>query len=143
MEAQDAGLAGVLKSSYGYVILPEIGDAAFIVGGASGNGIVYRGGQPIGTVTLKQGSLGAQIGGDTYAELIVLQDDKAFNRVINNSLEFGGDLTATIVKAGAAGSATFANGVEVYILPKGGLKAGAALTGQKFHYSPYKAPANP
>ena len=118
MEAQDPGLAGVLKSSYGYVIFPEVGDAAFIIGGAGGHGIAYRGGQPIGTVTLKQGSVGAQIGGDTYGELIVFQDDKAFNRVLNHSFEFGGDLTATIVKAGAAGSASFANGVEVYILPK-------------------------
>jgi lipid-binding SYLF domain-containing protein len=94
-------------------------------------------------VKLTQASIGAQIGGDTYAELIIFQDEHALNRMMNNSIEFGADANATIVKDGAAGSASFAHGVQIYVLPKGGLKAGVSVNGQKFHFMQSDAQANP
>ncbi|HWE02268.1 MAG TPA: YSC84-related protein [Tepidisphaeraceae bacterium] len=136
MEAQMPWMTDVVNSSYGYAIFPEIGAAAIGVGGASGKGIVYRNGQPIGRITLDQASVGVQLGGDTFGELIVFQDDHAFNRMINNSIEFGADASATIIKSGAAGDKNFANGVKVFILPKGGLMAGVSVNGQKFHFTP-------
>jgi len=134
MEAQDPSLAGPINSSVGYVVFPEVGSAAIGIGGASGRGYVYRNGQRVGMVKMTQGSVGLQAGGDTYAELIIFQDEKALNRPMNDSFEFGSDAKATAVKAGAAGEAQFTNGTQVYILPKGGLFAGIALNGQKFKY---------
>ncbi len=134
MEAQDPSLAPLVSSAYGYAVFPEIGSGAVGVGGASGKGIVFKNGQRVGRVTMSQASIGPQIGGDTYGELIVFKDEHALNRLMNNSIEFGADANATIVKAGAAGAANFAEGVQVYILPKGGLMAGANLNGQKFHF---------
>jgi lipid-binding SYLF domain-containing protein len=77
-----------------------------------------------------------QLGGDTFGELIIFQDEHALNRMMNNSIEFGADASATIIKAGAAGDTNFANGVKVFILPKGGLMAGVSVNGQKFHFTP-------
>lgn len=132
--AQDAKLQDMLNNSYGYVIFPEIGQAAVGVGGSSGRGTVYQNGKEVGTVKLTQVSLGPQLGGDTYSELIIFQNQQAMNRLLNNSLEFGAAANATLVKAGAAAAARFDNGVGVFILPKGGLMAGANINGQKFHF---------
>jgi len=134
MEAQDPSLTNNVNNAVGYAIFPEVGSAAIGIGGAEGQGFVYRGGQRVGMVKMTQGSIGIQAGGDTYAELIIFQDDKALNRLMNNSFEFGSDASATAVKAGAAGSAEFSHGSQVYILPKGGFKAGVSLNGQKFKF---------
>jgi lipid-binding SYLF domain-containing protein len=132
--SHDPGLQNNINNAAGYVIFPEVGKGAVGVGGASGIGTVYKGGQVVGTVKLTQVSVGPQIGGETYSELIVFENEAALNRLMNNSLEFGANAQAMIVKAGAAAAAHFDNGVEVYILPKGGLMAGADVNGQKFHF---------
>jgi lipid-binding SYLF domain-containing protein len=136
MTAQDPHLQDLINNSVGYVIFPEVGQGAVGIGGASGQGVVYQNGRPIGTVKLTQVSVGLDLGGQTYSELIVLQDDKALNRITNDSLEFGAQTHATFVKAGAAAATQFDNGVAVFLLPKGGLEVGAAVSGQKFHFIP-------
>ena len=136
MTAQDPNLQDLINSSYGYVIFPEVGKAAAGIGAAGGKGIVYQNGHPVGTVTMDQIGVGPQIGGETYSELIVFQNQQALNRLMNNSLEFGADAHATLVKAGAAAATQFDNGVKVFVLPKGGLMAGADIHGQKFTFHP-------
>ena len=74
MIGRDPGLRDVLDASYGYAVFPEIGKGGFIVGAAYGRGILYEHGQAVGTVELNQGSLGAQLGGQTLSELLVLRD---------------------------------------------------------------------
>jgi len=134
MEAQAPWLTDMVNNSYGYAIFPDVGAAAIGIGGASGKGYVYKGGQYAGRISLEQASVGVQLGGDTFGELIIFQDEHALNRMMNDSVEFGADASATIIKAGAAGDANFANGVKVFILPRGGLMAGVSVNGQKFHF---------
>jgi lipid-binding SYLF domain-containing protein len=134
MTAQDGRLQDLINNSYGYVIFPEVGQGAIGVGGSSGVGTVYQNGKEVGTVKLTQVSVGPQVGGDTYSELIIFQNQQAMNRLMNDSLEFGAAANATIVKAGAAAAARLDNGVGVFLLPKGGLMAGANVNGQKFHF---------
>lgn len=142
MEAQDPTLTDRVNNAYGYAVFPEIGAAAVGIGGAEGKGVVYKNGQRIGQINLVQASIGVQLGGDTFGELIIFQDEHALNRMINNSVEFGADAQATFVKAGAAGAKNFANGVQVYVLPKGGFMAGVNVNGQKFHFVPSDTSAN-
>lgn len=136
MIAADPKLQDVVNNAYGYAIFPEVGKAAVGVGGASGNGVVYRNGEVVGTAKLDQASLGVQLGGETYTQLVVFQNEDAFNRLVNGNLNFGAQTSATIIKSGAAGSAPFDQGVAVYILPRGGLMAGVSVNGQKFTYHP-------
>ncbi|HEY8751649.1 MAG TPA: YSC84-related protein [Tepidisphaeraceae bacterium] len=133
--SHDPGLQNNVNNSAGYVIFPEVGKGAVGVGGASGMGTVFKGGQQVGTVKLNQVSVGPQIGGETYGELIIFENEAALNRLMNNSLEFGATVQAIIVKAGTAAAARFDQGVEVYLMPKGGLMAGADIHGQKFHFN--------
>jgi lipid-binding SYLF domain-containing protein len=133
--SHDPALQNLIDNSAGYVVFPEVGKGAVGVGGASGLGTVYKGGQAVGTVKLDQVSVGPQLGGETYSELIIFRDEPALNRLMNNAFEFGAAASATIVKAGAATDARFdENGTLVYILPKGGLMAGADIHGQKFQF---------
>jgi len=142
--SHDPGLQNLINNSAGYVILPEVGKGAVGIGGASGLGTVYRNGQSVGTVKLQQVSVGPQIGGETYAELIIFRDEPALGRLMNNSFEFGAAASATILKAGAAADARFdENGTLCYILPKGGLMAGADIHGQKFQFYSNNGDTNP
>ena len=134
MEAHDAGLRNAVDNAYAYVIFPEVGKAAVGIGGSGGKGVVYRGGQPIGYATLNQGSIGPQVGGETYAELIVFKDADALASFRNGDLTLGADASATLVKAGAAAATQFKNGTAVFVLPKGGLMAGASINGQVIHF---------
>jgi lipid-binding SYLF domain-containing protein len=148
MESQDPSVRDLISRSYGYVVFPSIGKGGLIVGGAFGRGAVFERGNTnantnanvtgnyIGDAELNQGSIGAQLGGATFAELIVFETQSALNKFRQEKLEFGADAQAVIVKAGAAGATSFRNGVAVLQMPEGGAFAGVALTGQKIEYVP-------
>ena len=136
MIAKDPSLRNFLDKAYGYAIFPNIGKAGAIVGGASGRGIVYEQGRPVGYVQLNQASVGAQLGGQTYSELIAFQNDAALNRIKAGDFDMGADVSAVALKAGAAGTAHFEGGMAVFVQPKGGLMAEASIKGQKITFEP-------
>jgi lipid-binding SYLF domain-containing protein len=135
METKDTSLNNVVDNAYAYAIFPSVGEAAVGIGGAGGHGTVYQHGQAVGTATLHQGSVGVQLGGETYAELVVFQTPAAYDVFKNGNLEFGADASATAIKAGAAAAGQFNHGTRIFILPHGGLMAGAAVIGQKFTFN--------
>jgi lipid-binding SYLF domain-containing protein len=124
------------NNAFAYVVFPDVGKGALIVGGAGGRGVVYRNGQPIGTAKLEQISAGPQIEGESYSELVVFQNEDAFNRFQKGDLQWGAQASAIAVKAGAGSATDFDRGVAVYVLPKGGLGAGASIAGQKLTFMP-------
>jgi len=73
MIAKDAGLDKFFKNATAYVIFPHIGEGAFIIGGASGNGVLYEHGKPVGMADLKKLDIGAQAGGQSLTEVIFLK----------------------------------------------------------------------
>jgi lipid-binding SYLF domain-containing protein len=136
MIAEDPSLRMVLDQSAGYVIFPEVGEGGAIVGGAHGVGVAYQRGVPIGYTELKQGTVGLQLGGQTYSELIVLQNDNALARLKSGNLDFTADASAVALKSGAGASAEFEDGKEVFTMGRGGLMAGVDVGGQKITFEP-------
>jgi lipid-binding SYLF domain-containing protein len=136
MEGTDPSLRDLLNRSYGYVVFPSIGKGGLIVGGAFGRGVVYQGGSTIGTAELSQASIGAQLGGATFAEIVVFETREAMDKFRTGKFEFGADAQAVLLKSGAAGATSFRNGVAVIQMPQGGAMAGISLTGQKLKYFP-------
>ncbi|MEC8830882.1 MAG: hypothetical protein VX772_00840, partial [Bacteroidota bacterium] len=57
------GLERFFDESAGYVIFPNVGKGGFIIGGASGNGVVYENGNAVGMADLKKLNIGLQAGG--------------------------------------------------------------------------------
>jgi lipid-binding SYLF domain-containing protein len=137
MEARDPGLTRLLASSAGYAVFPDIGAAgALFAGGAFGRGILYEHGVPSGYVEIRQGSVGPQLGGQTYAELLVLRGAYDIERLKTSPFDLGAHASAVVLTAGAAASARFESGVSVFVSPRGGLMAGVSITGQQVAYHP-------
>ncbi len=137
MRSRDPGLDNVLRDSYAYVVFPNIGAAgAGVVGGAYGRGVVYEHGRPIGYAKLEQGSLGAELGGQTFAELLVLRNQHELDLVENGKFDMGANATAVVLTAGASAQAEFNRGRAVFVMPHGGLMAGVSLSGQRIVFEP-------
>jgi lipid-binding SYLF domain-containing protein len=105
-----------------------------VIGGAYGRGVVYQGGRPVGFTELNQGSVGATIGAQTYSELIVFHNDAALDRLKSGNIDVGAEASAVALKAGAAAAKRSEGGISVFEMPRGGLMATAAVTGQKINF---------
>jgi lipid-binding SYLF domain-containing protein len=136
MIAKDESLRDFIANAHGYAVFPNIGKAGLIAGGASGRGVVYEDGRPIGYAQINQGSIGAQIGAQSYAELIVFQDQAALDRIKGGDFDLGADVSAIALKAGGAASAEFQGGMAIFVQPKGGLMAEASIKGQHISFEP-------
>ena len=130
----DADMNKLFKSAYGYVIFPNVGKGAMVVGAASGNGLVFENGHLIGKGKMIQVTVGVQAGGKAYSEVIFFENKAALERFTDNKLEFSGQASAVAVKSGASATAKYANGVLVFTQDLGGLMVEASIGGQKFTY---------
>jgi len=136
MVHEDPAIQDLLDRGYGYVIFPSAGKGGLILGAGYGRGVVYEQGRQVGFADITQVSVGAQIGGQSFSELIVFETKEAHDRLKNNELTFTANASAVIVKKGAAKSAKFENGVAVLVMPKAGAMAEASVSGQKLSYKP-------
>jgi lipid-binding SYLF domain-containing protein len=132
----DPSLQNYLNSAYGYAVFPSIGKGAAGIGGAYGRGEVFERGKFVGYTQMSQATIGAQIGGQSYSELIVFEDRFALQRFELGQVAFDANVSAVALQAGAASSSKFDNGVAVFVAPTGGLMAEASIGGQDFSFEP-------
>lgn len=134
---KDPSIQRFFDNSYGYVVLPKVTKGAAGIGAAHGDrGVVYERGRPIGTASVSQITLGAQLGGQDFAELIFFKDKWALEDFKRNNTEFAANASAVAATSGAASTSDYSNGVAVFTLPLGGLMFEAAVGGQKFKFEP-------
>ena len=136
MREADPGLESFLADSHGYAIFPSVGKGGLIVGGAFGRGEVYEMGRHVGYANITEASVGAQVGGQTFHELIVFQNQAAMDRFKRGDVAFGANASAVALKAGAARGTTFKDGMAVFTKPEGGAMVEASIGGQRFKYEP-------
>lgn len=136
MEAQDPGLGSFLRSSYGYAVFPTVGKGGYIVGGGYGRGIVYEQGAPVGYTDVTQASVGLQLGGQSFMQVIAFDKERDFRRFTVGSLALSANVSAVILKSGAAAAAKYTDGVAVFVKPLAGAMVEASLGGQQFSYRP-------
>lgn len=122
--------------AYGYAVFPNVGKGGFYIGGAYGKGEVYRHNKLIGTSSMTQITIGPQIGGQVYSELIFFKDKYALNRFIANGFTFDAQVSAVAITAGASIDADYNNSVAIFTRAKSGLMFEAAVGGQKFTFTP-------
>jgi len=135
-QSNDPTLRNVIRNSAGYAVFPSIGKGAVGVGGAYGKGDVYQNGAVVGYCDMTQGSIGFQLGGQAYSEILVFQDTAAVERFKNGNFRFDAQATAVALKSGVGANAKFANGVIVFTMDEAGLMYEASVGGQKFSYQP-------
>ena len=136
--AEDPGIEQLFTSSEGYVIFPNVGKGAYIVGGASGNGAVYQQGELIGMADLKQLDVGLQLGGQAFSQVIFFGNEAALEEFKNGEFELSGTASAVALEEGAAETIRFEDGVAVVTLPKAGAMLEISVGGQKFEFEPLK-----
>ena len=131
MVAEDPSLQAAIDRSAGHIVFPEISQGGFVVGGAGGKGVIFERGMPAGYAELSQASIGAQVGGQKYAEMIIVEDKATLDRIKTGMFDLGGEASAVVLRQGAAAGATFKNGVAVVINPIAGAMVSASITGQQ------------
>jgi lipid-binding SYLF domain-containing protein len=135
MRQRDPSLDAMLRTAPAYVVFPDIGKGALVAGAAYGRGILYERGQHAGFVELNQASIGAQVGAQSFSELIVFTDPVEVDRLKQGAYSFGANASAVALTEGAAAATDFSDGVAVFVVPRGGVMAELSLSGQKLNYS--------
>jgi lipid-binding SYLF domain-containing protein len=145
-----------LGTAYGYAVFPNIGKGGVGVGGAFGKGRVYAKGKYVGNTSMTQITVGLQLGGQAYRQIIFFEDERAFKEFTGGNFEFGAEASAVAItasagaKANTAGSSAGASagqrdaksvgayhkGMATFTVAKGGLMYEASVGGQKFTYKP-------
>jgi lipid-binding SYLF domain-containing protein len=150
-------VAKFFNNSYGYAVFPTIGKAGFVVGGSYGKGQVYRDGKVTGKTAVMEGSIGFQLGGEAFSQIIFFQDKRAYDEFTSGNFEFGATAQAVVITAGvqaqagttgtsagaSAGPKTgvqaeteYVKGMATFVHSKGGLMYEASIGGQKFPFEP-------
>ncbi|GAB6070790.1 lipid-binding SYLF domain-containing protein [Thiomicrorhabdus hydrogeniphila] len=148
--------AAFFDNSYGYAVFPTIGKVGFVIGGAYGKGRVFEHGRYTGDTEMTQATIGFQLGGQAFSQIIFFQDQRAYDEFTSGNFEFGAQASAIVITAGAnaeastKGTSASANagesyvkadgqyykGMAVFSLAKGGLMYELTLGGQKYNFYP-------
>lgn len=135
-KSSDPSITDLMANAAGYAIFPTVGKGAIGVGGAYGRGVLYEHGAVVGFCDLTQGTIGVQLGGQKYTELIVFEDTLTLERFKSGNFAFAAQATAVALRSGVGANAKYTDGVAVFTMDEGGLMYEASIGGQKFSYMP-------
>jgi lipid-binding SYLF domain-containing protein len=124
------------ETAEGYAVFPSVGKGAAGIGGAFGRGVLFEDGRIVGYCTLTQGTVGLQLGGQAYSEIIFFRNDAALYDFKQGNLEFSAQASAVAASADASTNANYEDGVAVFTLAGTGLMYEASIGGQGFDYEP-------
>jgi len=133
---KDPGLAKVFASAAGYAVFPTVGKGGIGIGGARGKGWVYGHGRLIGRSTLTQVTIGFQLGGQAYSEVVFFKDQEALDNFKLGHLKLDAQASAIALTARASADLAYRDGVAIVTMAKGGLMYEASVGGQKFSFKP-------
>jgi len=132
----DPSLQRFFNAAHAYAVFPSVGKGGLWIGGAYGDGVVFKNGRIVADTSLTQVTIGLQLGGQVYREIIFFRDAKTFNDFKRGNFELSAQASAVAASMGASADADFEKGVAVFTLAKGGLMYEASVGGQKFDYKP-------
>lgn len=132
----DSTMQVYFDNAYGYVVFPSVGKGGYIVGGGTGEGRVYEQDNFIGHSRIINLTVGAQIGGQSYSEIIFFKDKASLDDFKAGSFEFAAQASAVFVTEGVSKDHQYDSGVAVFTMPKAGAMAEASIGGQKFSFEP-------
>jgi lipid-binding SYLF domain-containing protein len=133
---KDPGMAKVFADAYGYAVFPTVGKGGMGLGAARGKGYVYQRGRLIGRSTLTQVTIGLQLGGQVYSEVVFFKDAAALANFKQGKLKLDAQASAIALTARASADLGYRKGVAIVTMAKGGLMYEASVGGLKFSYRP-------
>jgi lipid-binding SYLF domain-containing protein len=135
-KSDSTNVAKLFDTAYGYAVLPSVGKGAIGIGAAAGDGQVYEQGRLIGTCRMSQFTIGAQLGGQQYAEVIFFETKTALDGLKVNEWAMSAGVNAVAAAESASADAKYKDGVLVFTIAKSGLMFEASVGGQKFRFIP-------
>ena len=137
-KAMHAAVSVYMKHAHAYAVFPTVGKGGIGIGGAFGRGQVFEGGKMVGYTKLTSGSIGFQLGGQSFSEMIFFKDKAAFETFKSGEYGFDANASAVAADAGAAAKADYSGGVAVFVMADAGLMYEASIGGQKFDFEAVK-----
>jgi lipid-binding SYLF domain-containing protein len=137
--AANPRIGPLFDSAYGYAIFPSVGKGAIGVGGAEGQGEVYEKGVLMGRAKLTQVTVGAQLGAQSYAEVIFFESPRALDEFKDGKTALSAGLSGAVASDGGGAEAKYQHGVLVYTVDRSGLMFEASIGGQHFAFRPIDA----
>ncbi|HTA75100.1 MAG TPA: YSC84-related protein [Gemmatimonadaceae bacterium] len=135
-KTSDPSMEKFFDASAGYAVFPGVTKGAVGVGAAHGDGEVIVHGAVIGTTSLTQVTVGAQLGGQQYSEIIFFDSKDALESFKGGHFTMAAQVSAVAAAEGASANAKYSQGVAVFTVAKGGLMYEASIGGQKFSFHP-------
>ena len=145
---------------YGYAVWRRIGRGGIGIGAATGRGQVYVDGKVTGFSRLVDVSIGLQLGGQVYRQIIFFEDAVAYDAFTAGKFEFDAQATAVAVTAGVratsgthgsqtskgtegsrelSGAEAYYRGMRVFTMTVGGLMYQATIAGQRYNFRNLRA----
>ena len=146
-------------SSFGYAVWARIARGGIGIGGATGRGQVYVDGKVTGFSRLVDVSIGLQLGGQVYRQVVFFEDASTYDDFTEGKFEFDAQASAVAVTASArassgtqgsqasvgaassaelVGSEAYYEGMRVFTMTVGGLMYQATIAGQRYNFRPLK-----
>ena len=146
-------------NAFGYAVWARIARGGIGIGGATGRGQVYVDGKVTGFSRLVDVSIGLQLGGQVYRQVVFFEDASAYDDFTEGKFEFDAQASAVAVTASArassgtqgsqasvgaassaelAGAETYYQGMRVFTMTVGGLMYQATIAGQRYNFRPLK-----
>ncbi|MEE8119131.1 MAG: YSC84-related protein [Gammaproteobacteria bacterium] len=131
---KDPDMSKFFNDASGYVVFPHVGKGGMGFGGAHGKGEVFKGRKVIGDAKITQFTIGFQLGGQVFAEVIFFENETALTNFTKGKFEFSAQVSAIAAAAGVSADAKYEDGVAVFTMGLKGLMYEASVGGQKFKY---------
>ncbi|MGI9331943.1 MAG: hypothetical protein ACR2RL_02185 [Gammaproteobacteria bacterium] len=133
---KDPSIQSYFDKAYGYAVFPRVTKGGVGIGGSRGNGRVFERGRVVGAAEITKLSIGLQLGGQVFREIIFFEDRATMDLFKAGQYALSAEATGAAAADGAAASANYAEGVAVFVMPIEGFMFEAAIGGQRFRYSP-------
>jgi lipid-binding SYLF domain-containing protein len=132
-EARDS--EALVKQARGVLVFPNFVSAGFIVGGASGQGVLREGGKTVSYHRMSEGSVGLLAGAQSQSVFILFMTDDALSRFkSSNGWTVGADASVTLLTVGADARVTGRTAqqpVVGFVLANSGLMGSVSLSGSR------------
>jgi lipid-binding SYLF domain-containing protein len=128
----------IAKKAKAILVFPKVIKAGLVFGGAYGEGVLMKAGQPTAYYNSVSASWGFQAGAESYAYVVFLMSDKAVNYLATSKgWELGVGPTLVVVNEGVAknlSTSTLKDDAYAFITDQQGLMASVSIEGTKISH---------
>jgi hypothetical protein len=139
MEDREQTVDGGLSIAELIAVYPTSIRAGVGFGGGMGHGLVFRDGHAIGRTSMYQVSVGANVGGQVYRQILFFKSEAAFQRLMDDAMEFAGQANLAVVTAGDSATPSFNTEVAMFTQLRSGLLVEGSVGAHGYWFRPLTA----